>query len=302
MTFKTHYGRLLSFAALAATLAAAGAGCGGGSTNGDALGVTPSSYPYIYAYSDNSSTGATDYANEVSALEVGSATQPTSTDVLYFTYAVSNSLPGSTLTGAGSYQTGLADGNTQNGDGSNGTFVAGTSVVPAVAPGGSYLFRAQGVQGQVGHTVENVTAATITPPGGATESFTFALNTAAATPPAGPFIASGYVAPVTIPASDANKVVTFPTTITDAAGHSTTTTFAAPVLAAGFAAIASANTIALMGATPTLTYGPDASGTTILIVPVSKTPYTVNVTSSATGSPVTTPVMVTVASGTVSVE
>ena len=185
MTVKTYYGRLLSSVALAAALAASVAGCGGGSSNGDAFGSTPNAYPYIYAYGDNGGT-------EVSGLGTGSTANPAAGDVFLFTFASANSLPGNTLPGAGPFETGLAPG-------AGATFAPGT-VIPAAAPGGSYIFRAQGVQGQIGHSLQDIKSASVTPPGGAAEAFTFAFNVdpTKGAVAAGPFVSAPYVAPVTI--------------------------------------------------------------------------------------------------------
>ncbi len=260
-------------------------GCGGASYNSDSNGVhTGAADPYIFAYADNV------FGNEASGLGVSSTTlPPAATDVFYFTYASANSAPNNTLTGSGPFATGLAQGQGATVFGNPGSFVVGTTV-PAAPVSSTVTFRAQGIQGQTAsRTVPNITSVTLTEPSGTTVPFGFAYTTETAA--AGPFVASPYAVAVTTPAT--SGVYTYKATVTDAIGQTTTTTFESVVLASGFSAIASASSLSVTGATPTVTYGPDASGTTVLILPAGT--YNVSV-GGAAAAPVTT------TSGKVSIE
>ena len=277
----TNKNLLLRIAAAAGALAIIPlAGCGGSSTNGDKIVTTQAADPYIFGFGDNVTS------TEVSGFGSGSAGNPASTDIFYFTFASANSAPTLTESGAGPFVTGIAGGSigTVGATGVttySGSFALGSYVAGVPAGSTNVFFRAQGAQGQTtSRIVPDITAATLSVDGGTTQGFTFPAYDQ--TTAAGPFVSSPYYLPTSFAGIAASGVYPSTATITDAAKNTTTTTFQSVVLAATDGAIAatvgSGGSIVVTGATPSVVYGPDASGTEIVILPASTTPVTATVT------------------------
>jgi hypothetical protein len=254
-------------------------GCGGGTTNGDVIAHTQATDPAVYEYQDNVQGGvglSTAPSGLGTGLGTGSLTNPAATDVLFASFG--SSATGTIINGAGgTIATGLP--------------VAGT--YPAATPGESGLiFRAQVVNGQTAsRNVPPISSVSLSEPGGTNVPLTFEYNQAATVAPTGPFIASQFVAPITLSFATATGVYPVTTTVVDGASDSSTTTFEIVVLASGLSAIATdsgatAPTITSGGSpvVPSYTYGPDADGTSLAVVP----PGTYVVTTSSGPTTVTT--------------